>query len=151
MDTKHIKEIITAMEKGGIKRVRIKGEKGNEIEIERFDEHAPATHIVRSEPAHHFASASNPRTPVEEKGESKESHAKFITSPMVGTFYTAASPEDAAFVKVGDSVNEDSVVCIIEAMKVMNEVKAGKKGKIIEIYMNNAEPVEFGTKLFRIV
>lgn len=151
MDTKHIKEIITAMEKGGIKRVRIKGEKGNEIEIERFDEQTATAHIARSEPVHHFASAPAPRAPVEEKGEHKESHAKFISSPMVGTYYSATSPEDASFVKVGDTVNEDSVVCIIEAMKVMNEVKAGKKGKIIEILMNNAEPVEFGTKLFRIV
>jgi len=75
----------------------------------------------------------------------------FVTSPMVGTFYNAASPEIAPFVKLKDRVEEDSVVCIIEAMKVMNEVKAQVKGKIVEILVDNAHPVEFGTKLFRIL
>ena len=76
---------------------------------------------------------------------------KFITAPLVGTMYQANSPEDAAFVKVGDRVDENTVVCIIEAMKVMNEVKAGMNGTIAEILIENAHPVEFGTKLFRVV
>ncbi len=76
---------------------------------------------------------------------------KFITSPMVGTFYASASPDDPVFVKVGDKVDENTVVCIIEAMKVMNEVKAGVSGTVAEILVDNAHPVEFGTKLFRIV
>jgi acetyl-CoA carboxylase biotin carboxyl carrier protein len=65
--------------------------------------------------------------------------------------YHAASPEDASFVKVGDRVDENTIVCIIEAMKVMNEVKAGMSGTIAEILSDNAHPVEFGTKLFRVV
>jgi acetyl-CoA carboxylase biotin carboxyl carrier protein len=69
---------------------------------------------------------------------------------MVGTFYRSASPGDPTFVKIGDAVSENSVVCIIEAMKVMNEVKAQKSGKIVEILVENMQPVEFGTKLFRI-
>ena len=73
-----------------------------------------------------------------------------IKSPMVGTFYTAASPADPPFVHIGASVNEDSVVCIIEAMKVMNEVKAGKSGEISQICVDNGQPVEFGTELFKI-
>ncbi|MGE3715728.1 MAG: acetyl-CoA carboxylase biotin carboxyl carrier protein subunit, partial [Simkaniaceae bacterium] len=73
------------------------------------------------------------------------------TSPMVGTFYASPSPDDEALVKVGDTVTEDTVVCIIEAMKVMNEVKAGKKGTVAEVFIESAHPVEFGTKLFRIV
>ncbi len=69
---------------------------------------------------------------------------------MVGTFYSSPSPDDPSFVKVGDSVSEGSVVCIIEAMKVMNEVKAGCAGVIAEILLKNGEPVEFGTRMFRV-
>jgi acetyl-CoA carboxylase biotin carboxyl carrier protein len=73
-----------------------------------------------------------------------------LTSPMVGTYYAAPSPDDAPFVKVGDKVDEGAVVCIIEAMKVMNEVKAGKSGIVKEIFLDSADPVEFGTKLLTI-
>lgn len=74
----------------------------------------------------------------------------FITSPMVGTFYTGSAPEDPPFVKVGDQVEANTIVCIIEAMKVMNEVKAGVKGVVAEVMTDNGQPIEFGTKLFRI-
>ncbi len=69
---------------------------------------------------------------------------------MVGTFYTAPSPESPAFINIGDKVDEDSVVCIVEAMKVMNEIKAGCKGCVKEIHVKNGEAVEFGSKLFTI-
>ena len=71
-----------------------------------------------------------------------------IDSPIVGTFYLSPSPEAAPFVKVGDTVNADTVVCIIEAMKVMNEIKAEKSGVIKEILVSNATPVEYGQSLF---
>ena len=87
---------------------------------------------------------------VEEDPSSKDEESKYISSPMVGTFYQSASPEDSSFVKVGDQVNEDTVVCIIEAMKVMNEVKSGVKGKVVEFLVENGHPVEFGTKMFRV-
>jgi acetyl-CoA carboxylase biotin carboxyl carrier protein len=74
--------------------------------------------------------------------------AKHITSPMVGTFYRSASPDSPAYVEVGAEVDEETVVCIIEAMKVMNEIKAECKGVITEIVAENAKPVEFGQKLF---
>lgn len=77
--------------------------------------------------------------------------ALYITSPMVGTLYLAPSPEDSPFVKVGDRVEKNSVVCVIEAMKVTNEIKSNVSGTITEILVENAHPVEFGTKLFRIV
>ena len=73
-----------------------------------------------------------------------------ITSPMVGTFYGAPSPESAAFVRVGQEVNEDTVVCIIEAMKVMNEIKAETRGTVAEIVAENGKPVQFGQALFRL-
>lgn len=71
-----------------------------------------------------------------------------ITSPIVGTFYRAPAPDADPFVNVGDKVTEESVVCIVEAMKVMNEIKAEKSGVIREILMENAQPVEFGQPLF---
>ncbi|MGI8957918.1 MAG: acetyl-CoA carboxylase biotin carboxyl carrier protein [Chthoniobacterales bacterium] len=76
--------------------------------------------------------------------------SKEITSPMVGTFYRAASPESPSFVDVGREVNEDTVVCIIEAMKVMNEIKAEVKGVIAEVVAENGKPVQFGQVLFKV-
>jgi len=73
-----------------------------------------------------------------------------IPSPMVGTFYRAASPEAEAFVSVGDTVDEDTVVCIIEAMKVMNEIKADCKGVIKKALLDNGDSVEFNQPLFKI-
>ena len=73
-----------------------------------------------------------------------------IPSPMVGTFYTASSPDSDPFVAAGDVVGEDDVVCIIEAMKVMNEIRAECAGVIAEICVKNSQPVEFGQALFRV-
>lgn len=73
-----------------------------------------------------------------------------VASPMVGTFYSASGPEKPAFVKVGDSVGPDTVVCLIEAMKVFNEIKAECAGVVDEILVGNGKPVEFGQALFRI-
>ena len=75
---------------------------------------------------------------------------KEIVSPMVGTFYRAASPDAPAFVEVGKPVTEDTVVCIIEAMKVMNEIKAETSGVIAEVLADNGKPVQFGQALFRV-
>jgi acetyl-CoA carboxylase biotin carboxyl carrier protein len=73
-----------------------------------------------------------------------------IKSPMIGTFYRAPSPEAAPYVEVGTEVNTDTVVCIIEAMKVMNEIKAEAKGVITQVMIENAKPVEFGQPLFKL-
>ena len=73
-----------------------------------------------------------------------------IKSPMIGTFYRAPSPESGPYVEVGSEVNPETVVCIIEAMKVMNEIKAEAKGVITQVLLENAKPVEFGQPLFKI-
>src|SRR5262249_19830154 len=73
-----------------------------------------------------------------------------IKAPMIGTFYRAPSPESANYVEVGTEVNPDTVVCIIEAMKVMNEIKAEARGVVTEILIENAKPVEFGQPIFKI-
>lgn len=76
-----------------------------------------------------------------------EAKGKPITSPMVGTFYAASSPEAAPFVEVGSTVNVGDVVCIIEAMKLMNEIKAEQAGKVTQICVKNGDPIEFGQVL----
>jgi acetyl-CoA carboxylase biotin carboxyl carrier protein len=73
-----------------------------------------------------------------------------ITSPMIGTFYRAPSPESGPYVEVGTEVNPETVVCIIEAMKVMNEIKAEVRGVITQVMVENAKPVEFGQPLFKV-
>jgi acetyl-CoA carboxylase biotin carboxyl carrier protein len=75
---------------------------------------------------------------------------KEIVSPMVGTFYRASSPDSAPYVEVGQEINEESLVCIIEAMKVMNEIKAEIKGIVVEILVENGTPVQFGQPLIRV-
>jgi acetyl-CoA carboxylase biotin carboxyl carrier protein len=80
----------------------------------------------------------------------KESHLRDIVSPMVGTFYRAGSPDAPPFVDVGKEVTEETVVCIIEAMKVMNEIKAETKGVIAEVVAENGKPVQFGQVLYRV-
>ncbi len=98
-------------------------------------------------PAH---SQSGPAEPAADNGaENKQAPPqKTIDSPIVGTFYRSSSPDSDPFIGVGDKVDKDSVVCIIEAMKVMNEIKAEKSGVIKEILVENAQAVEFGQPLF---
>ena len=80
-----------------------------------------------------------------------QQHAFFeVTAPIVGTFYTAPAPDAAPYVKVGDRVDEGAVLCIIEAMKLMNEIEAETAGTVVEILVQNEEPVEYGQALFRI-
>ncbi|ARK31398.1 acetyl-CoA carboxylase biotin carboxyl carrier protein [Halalkalibacter krulwichiae] len=86
------------------------------------------------------------QTPSQEPTRNANVHT--ITSPMVGTFYAAPSPDSDPYVKVGSQVSEDSVVCIVEAMKLMNEIEAEVKGKIVEILAQNGELVEYGQPLF---
>jgi len=79
-----------------------------------------------------------------------ESHIAYIKSPMVGTFYVATNPQSPPFVKVGDSVHPEKTVCILEAMKVFNEIQAEVTGKILAVLVANGEPVEFGKPLFKV-
>ena len=74
----------------------------------------------------------------------------YIKSPMVGTFYRAASPEGPPFIEIGAKVEEKTVVCIIEAMKIMNEIQAETKGAIVEALVENGQPVEYGQRLFKV-
>jgi len=94
------------------------------------------------------SAATNGGTPA--PGAKEESDITYIKSPMVGTFYRAASPESKAFSDIGTKVVENTPVCIIEAMKIMNEIQAETKGTIVEILVENGQPVEYGQRLFKV-
>ena len=85
-----------------------------------------------------------------EEAASEDQDLHIITSPIIGTFYRSPSPESASYVEVGTEVNQDTVVCLIEAMKVMNEIKAEVRGVVTQVMVENAKPVEFGQPLFKI-
>jgi len=90
-------------------------------------------------------------SPVPSDGaQSGEDDAAYVTSPFVGTFYRSPSPESDPFVEIGDKVAPGQVLCIVEAMKLMNEIEAEAPGKIVEVLVENGKPVEYGDRLFRI-
>lgn len=169
VELKHIKELMTAMGRTGTKRITLKRENfelviereelggGRYVEMpfehseEAFKQPAPWS---RADQALSRGSEMPPRpsaSPITSEVPKEDVTSAYVTSPMVGTFYPSPSPEDPSFVKVGDRVEKNSVVCIIEAMKVMNEIKANVTGIVSEVLIETGQPVEFGTKLFRIV
>jgi len=112
---------------------------------------APAPVVLAAPVAAPVPAAALPAAPAAkapEKAPEKPGH--LVTSPFVGTFYRAPSPDSPPFVDVGSTVKKGQVLCIVEAMKLMNEIEAEVEGKIVEIMVLNATPVEFGEKLFRI-
>jgi acetyl-CoA carboxylase biotin carboxyl carrier protein len=88
--------------------------------------------------------------PADKTSEEEEGKYETIISPMVGTFYAAPSPDSEPYVRVDDEIENETVVCILEAMKVMNEIKAEVHGRIADVLVENAEPVEFGQPLFKV-
>lgn len=153
MDIEQIKELISILEASKLSKLTLKDEKGCEIHLEKAPPQ-PIHHNLPSHSTHHSAPMEfhppHPATHVVQTAKHQEMSGNYITSPMVGTFYVTPSPGDPSFIKVGDFVTEDAVVCIIEAMKVMNEIKSGVRGKVVEICVDNGHAVEFGTKLFRV-
>ncbi|MGH9458773.1 MAG: acetyl-CoA carboxylase biotin carboxyl carrier protein, partial [Thermoanaerobaculia bacterium] len=96
------------------------------------------------------ALAPAPAPPPAAPAEENEEGLHIITSPIVGTFYRSANPEAATFVNVGDRIGKGDVLCIIEAMKLMNEIEADVEGVVARIYPQNSQPVEYGEKLFAV-
>jgi len=115
---------------------------------------SPAVQVMPPAPAPAAAPAMTPRpsaprpTAAAETREEKKGHV--ITSPFVGTFYRSPAPDQAAYVEVGSSVKKGAVLCIIEAMKLMNEIESEVAGKVTEVLAQNGQPVEFGQPLFRV-
>jgi acetyl-CoA carboxylase biotin carboxyl carrier protein len=94
--------------------------------------------------------APEPPKAEEKKAEEADAGLHIITSPIVGTFYRAANPEAPSFVNVGDRITKGKVLCIVEAMKLMNEIESDVEGTVTQIYPQNGQPVEYGEKLFAV-
>jgi acetyl-CoA carboxylase biotin carboxyl carrier protein len=153
MDLKLIRNLVRIMERGEVSDLEIDDQKaGLRIHLKRGDSHVPmpGAPVVMVPPSH--APLGGPGWgSLEEPGEetaARPEGVKEITSPMVGTFYRAASPGSDNFTETGQRVDDEAVVCIIEAMKVMNEIKAEMRGEVVEILVENGDPVEFGQPLF---
>jgi acetyl-CoA carboxylase biotin carboxyl carrier protein len=147
MNLKEIREMITLMNENDLTEIEIERE-GTKIKLKKASLEAPVP-IYRPVPEYHMETTVAPKS----AGESSEkvetaSNKLQIQSPMVGTFYRAPSPESPAFVEVGQTVEVGQVVCIVEAMKLMNEIKSEVRGKVAEVLVENAQPVEFGQPLF---
>ena len=151
MDLKDIKAIIDLMKKNAVSEFEMEKE-GFKIRLKRNGSGSP---VVQYEDAPQIiyapqSVASSGGAPQLAAPAPAASPGVEIKSPMIGTFYLSPSPESAAYVDVGSEVGPETVVCIIEAMKVMNEIKAEVKGVITEILVDNAKPVEFGQPMFKV-
>ena len=154
MELKDIKELIALMRKNDLSEFRM--EKGDfKISLKKGVEP-----VVSVAPPMYAAPAppQNGNPPMQQQPPASQAaseaapmeKSREIVSPMVGTFYTAGSPDSPPYVEVGQEVTEETVVCIIEAMKVMNEIKAEARGVIAEVLAENGKPVQFGQALFRL-
>lgn len=144
MDFEEIRNLAKLMEEYNLTEVKIESDKDH-IYFRRGDDRAPVAPVIMQAPA---APVAAPAPAAAAPAAAPALPRETIDSPLVGTFYKAASPDSAPFVQVGDRVNADTTLCIIEAMKVMNEVKAEKSGVIKEILVENAQAVEYGQPIF---
>ncbi len=148
MDLKDIKELIAMMRKNDLSVFKLEQE-GFRITLKRGNDFQPV--ITQASLPGPLPVAAPSLAPAVEPAATKPTEKlREITSPMVGTFYASPSPDSPAYLSVGQEITEDSVVCIIEAMKVMNEIKAECRGVVAEIVAENGKPVQFGQVLFRL-
>jgi acetyl-CoA carboxylase biotin carboxyl carrier protein len=159
MDFKQVQELIKLINKSNIGEVTIE-EKGFKITVKQKEEHIQQV-VSAPYPQHHAAPAySPPSVPAQaaptgpaSNGKSKTAEQATdnlitIKSPMIGTFYRSSAPDKPAFINVGDETEPGKVVCIIEAMKLFNEIESEVKGKIVKVLVEDASPVEFDQPLF---
>ena len=137
------------MKKHGLSVFEIEKE-GFRLKIEKRPSVQPSAAVSPAGPAQPKGGSTAPEAPPPAAKTIETVPLKEIVSPMVGTFYRSAEPDSAPFVDVGKSVTDDTVVCIIEAMKVMNEIKAETNGIIAEVLVENGKPVQFGQVLFKV-
>jgi acetyl-CoA carboxylase biotin carboxyl carrier protein len=158
-----IKELIRAVDRSSIGEIKIKGENNEQLTISKQPNVGQAAFMEEMQIStdRYVAPAlektvsvqkpiNNEKTEVIQKPSTKDEDSSIhtVTSPMVGTFYASPSPDSDAYVKVGDQINEDTVLCIVEAMKLMNEIEAEVSGEIVEILVENGQVVEYGMPLF---
>ena len=165
MNLKDILELIDKVADSGISSVEIE-QSGTKVKIEGKSSAPQVIHSYAAEPKNEAAGAPSityaapaaPQAPTaaqvaEEKvraDEASEAGLHIITSPIVGTFYRMPNPEAQPFVNVGDRLTKGKVLCIVEAMKLMNEIESDVEGTIVKIYPSNGQPIEYGEKLFAV-
>jgi acetyl-CoA carboxylase biotin carboxyl carrier protein len=156
LDLKQIKQIIELMKRSELTEFAVE-EEGFKLKIRRGTNGLPVVSAARGSNAPFSFAEANPApaaaaspsaAPSAPAAAKDDPGVTYIKSPMVGTFYRAVSPDSKPFINVGDKVVENTVVCIIEAMKIMNEIQAEAKGTISEILVENGQPVEYGQRLF---
>ena len=146
MDIKELKKLLDAFDKSSANILEFENE---EFRI-YLDKGSSNSNVVASQPT---PAPTQVQEPIVQKIEAKpecEVEGELITSPMVGTFYQAPSPDSPPYVKVGDKVKKGQTLCIIEAMKIMNELEAEFDCEILEVLVEDGQPVEFDTPLFRV-
>ncbi|MCD6080392.1 MAG: acetyl-CoA carboxylase biotin carboxyl carrier protein [Candidatus Omnitrophica bacterium] len=141
MDLEKIKQIIQLMNDENLVEVEIE-EEGRRIKLRKKEEQ-PGRLIS-------FTSQAATSQEVSPQSDAEEQGIAYIKSPMVGTFYRAPAPDAPPFVEVGDEVDVGQTVCIIEAMKLMNEIKSEVRGKVLEVLVENGSPVDYGDNLFKV-
>jgi acetyl-CoA carboxylase biotin carboxyl carrier protein len=148
MDIRKVKKLIELLEESGIAEIEI-NEGEESVRISRYSQNAPVAAPVQYAAAPVAAPAAAPAAaaPAAKVEDDGIPSGHLVNSPMVGTFYTAPSPGAKDFAKVGDSVSEGDTICIIEAMKILNQIEADKSGTIKAILVENGQPVEFGQPL----
>jgi acetyl-CoA carboxylase biotin carboxyl carrier protein len=145
MDIRKVKKLIELLDESGIAEIEItEGEES--VRISRYAPGAPVTAVAA--PVAAGPAAVAPAPVVESTSVPVEDDGYLVKAPMVGSFYSASSPGAAPYVQVGDRVNEGDTLCIIEAMKMMNQIEADISGVIKSIRVQNGEPVEYGQTLF---
>ena len=146
MDSRKIKKLIELLDESGIAEIEIKeGEEA--VRISRMPKGMPAPQYYAAPPM--AAPAAVPvAAALVAVAPAKASTANVVPSPMVGTFYAAASPTAKPFASVGDEVKPGQVLCIIEAMKMMNQIESDRAGRVTAVMVKNGDPVEFGQPLF---
>ena len=144
MDIRKVKKLIELLEESGIAEIEI-NEGEESVRISRYGANAQMAAPMQQYAAPVAAPAA--AAPAAEAESTPAISGHTVDSPMVGTFYTASAPGTPDFVKVGDSVNQGDTVCIIEAMKILNQIEADKSGTVKAILVENGQPVEFGQPL----
>ena len=152
MDLRKIKKLMELLEESGIAEIEVK-EGEESIKLSRTISSTTSMQVpqVIQQPIQTSQPPTNQQTSnmgTNAVDDLKEEKRNTVNSPMVGTFYASASPESKPFVTIGQSVKKGDTLCILEAMKMMNQVQAESDGKIVEILVDNAEPVEFDQPLF---
>jgi len=145
MDIRKVKKLIELLDESGIAEIEIK-EGEESVRISRYPANVPAPAMLAPMPAPVAAAPAITAAPPAAAEPEEDGHC--ITTPMVGTYYSAPSPGSPDFVQIGDRVNEGDTLCIIEAMKMMNQIEADVSGTIKSIRVQNGEPVEYGQILF---